>query len=224
MPQSLTYLVDDVSRRHGLLRAGGASSYLRCDDEALLGEVVATRAVAALGVRRLAPTVLVCQAPVTRLLEVLRGPASPRPRRTPRAPWSWRGRRAGGAAARGAAPGAGSPPVPRPAEHLAELVARLRESDRAAAGLPRAERVVGDRGARGPARRRPGSARPCAVAYVDAQGRAVARTVPPSRVEGGFVSAVDPRTETSLSLALHRVTSVAVLTEDARLSCGARGR
>ncbi|MBR7678422.1 helicase-associated domain-containing protein, partial [Streptomyces daliensis] len=36
VPQPLTYLVDDVARRHGRLRVGAASSYVRCDDDALL--------------------------------------------------------------------------------------------------------------------------------------------------------------------------------------------
>src|SRR5690606_32247094 len=33
VPQPLSYLIDDVARRHGQLRAGQASAYLRCDDE-----------------------------------------------------------------------------------------------------------------------------------------------------------------------------------------------
>ena len=33
VPQPLTYLVDDVARRHGRIRVGVASSYIRCDDD-----------------------------------------------------------------------------------------------------------------------------------------------------------------------------------------------
>ncbi len=40
VPQSLTYLVDDVSRRFGTLRAGHAESFLRSDDETALTELV----------------------------------------------------------------------------------------------------------------------------------------------------------------------------------------
>ena len=40
VPQGLTYLVDDVARRHGRLRGGSAASFLRSEDEALLAEVV----------------------------------------------------------------------------------------------------------------------------------------------------------------------------------------
>ena len=36
VPQPLTYLVDDVARRHGAIRVGVASAYVRCDDETTL--------------------------------------------------------------------------------------------------------------------------------------------------------------------------------------------
>ncbi|MEK8171402.1 helicase-associated domain-containing protein [Streptomyces sp. M19] len=62
VPQPLTYLIDDVARKHGRLRVGAASSYLRCDDDALLAEILADRRAAALRLRRLAPTVLAAQA------------------------------------------------------------------------------------------------------------------------------------------------------------------
>jgi hypothetical protein len=31
VPQALRYMIEDAARRHGLLRAGAAASYLRCD-------------------------------------------------------------------------------------------------------------------------------------------------------------------------------------------------
>src|SRR3954452_18983332 len=70
--QALTYLIDDVARRHGRLRVGSSASYLRCDDEALLTEVLAAKRTAPLRLRRLAPTVLTSDAPVGQVLEVLR--------------------------------------------------------------------------------------------------------------------------------------------------------
>jgi hypothetical protein len=72
VPQSLTYLVDDVARRHGRMRAGMASTYVRCDDEALLSEVVASRRTASLRLRRLAPTVVVSPVELEEVLAVLR--------------------------------------------------------------------------------------------------------------------------------------------------------
>ncbi|HEU5267886.1 MAG TPA: helicase-associated domain-containing protein [Jatrophihabitans sp.] len=72
IPQALSYLIEDAARRHGVLRAGAASAYLRCDDQALLARVLADRAVAPLGLRKIAPSIVVSQAPVSRVLEVLR--------------------------------------------------------------------------------------------------------------------------------------------------------
>ncbi|GAA3096709.1 hypothetical protein GCM10020254_47490 [Streptomyces goshikiensis] len=72
VPQPLTYLIDDVSRRHGHLRVGAASSYVRCDDDGMLNEILADKRSAGLGLRRLAPTVLAAQAEPTTLLDGLR--------------------------------------------------------------------------------------------------------------------------------------------------------
>ncbi|MEV6128207.1 helicase C-terminal domain-containing protein [Streptomyces violaceusniger] len=72
VPQPLTYLVNDVARKHGRLRIGTASAYLRCDDDALLAEILADRRSAGLRLRRLAPTVLAAQAPPDTLLAGLR--------------------------------------------------------------------------------------------------------------------------------------------------------
>ena len=44
VPQPLTYLVDDLARRHGRIRVGTAGAYVRCDDTAVLDELVALRA------------------------------------------------------------------------------------------------------------------------------------------------------------------------------------
>ncbi|MBA0053142.1 DNA-binding protein [Streptomyces sp. AJS327] len=72
VPQPLSYLIDDVARRHGHLRVGAASSYLRCDDDALLAEILADRRAATLGLRLLAPTVLASHTPPDQLLTKLR--------------------------------------------------------------------------------------------------------------------------------------------------------
>ncbi len=41
VPQGLTYLIDDVARRHGQLRIGMAASFVRCEDPALLAQAAA---------------------------------------------------------------------------------------------------------------------------------------------------------------------------------------
>ncbi|HEX6356119.1 helicase-associated domain-containing protein [Actinophytocola sp.] len=73
VPQGLTYLIDDVARRHGRLRGGAAAAFLRCDDPVLLTEVAAHPAAARLELRKIAPTVLVSPVPLADVLEELRG-------------------------------------------------------------------------------------------------------------------------------------------------------
>ncbi|MDX3645992.1 helicase-associated domain-containing protein, partial [Streptomyces sp. MB09-02B] len=72
VPQPLAYLIDDVARRHGHLRIGAASAYVRCDDDAMLSEILADKRSQGLGLRRLAPTVLAAQADPAALLDGLR--------------------------------------------------------------------------------------------------------------------------------------------------------
>lgn len=72
VPQPLAYLIDDVARKHGHLRVGAASAYVRCDDEAVLDEILADKRSQGLRLRRLAPTVLAAQADPAALLDGLR--------------------------------------------------------------------------------------------------------------------------------------------------------
>ncbi len=72
LPQPLTYLVEDVDRRYGQARIGRAGCYVRFDDPALAAEVVRGRQTSKLGLRQIAPTVLVCDQPNTTVLGVLR--------------------------------------------------------------------------------------------------------------------------------------------------------
>ncbi|UZN04108.1 helicase-associated domain-containing protein [Cellulomonas sp. S1-8] len=72
VPQALEYLVRDVARRHGRVRAGAASSYVRADDPTLLAGLADDPRLAVLGLRLLAPTVLVADASPAELLAALR--------------------------------------------------------------------------------------------------------------------------------------------------------
>jgi hypothetical protein len=72
VPQGLTYLVDDVARRHGRLRGGAAAAFLRSDDEVLISEVLAHPDALAWDLRRIAPTVLVSGLPLAELMAALR--------------------------------------------------------------------------------------------------------------------------------------------------------
>jgi hypothetical protein len=72
VPQALGYLVGDLGRRFGTVRVGSASCYLRCEDPALLSEIAASRRTARLGMRQLAPTVLVSSRDAATTLDTLR--------------------------------------------------------------------------------------------------------------------------------------------------------
>lgn len=72
VPQPLRYLVNDAARRHGKLRVAAAASVVTSDDPALLAEVRAARKTAKLGLRELAPTVLVSPLPIDAVLLTLR--------------------------------------------------------------------------------------------------------------------------------------------------------
>jgi len=60
VPQPLEYLINDVSKRHGRLRVGIAQSYIRCEDEGLLTQILHDKKLESLRFRKLAPQVLVC--------------------------------------------------------------------------------------------------------------------------------------------------------------------
>ncbi|WP_052863640.1 helicase C-terminal domain-containing protein [Streptomyces niger] len=226
VPQPLAYLIDDVARRHGQLRVGAASAYVRCDDDALLNEILADRRADGLRLRRLAPTVLAAQAAPDALLEGLRAmgyaPAAESAEgdvviaradayRTPprTAP----------------APVPDGPPPPDDTL-LAAAVRAIRAGDLAAT----AERKPGTPAAAPAPGRLPRttSAETLAtvqaaaltnsalwIGYVNADGAASQRVIAPVRVEGGFVTAYDHTADEVRTYALHRITGVAELADDA---------
>ena len=60
VPQPLEYLINDVAKRHGRLRVGMARTYIRCEDEGLLTQILHDKKLESLRFRKLAPQVLVC--------------------------------------------------------------------------------------------------------------------------------------------------------------------
>ncbi|WP_328302022.1 helicase-associated domain-containing protein [Actinomycetospora sp. NBC_00405] len=228
VPQGLTYLVDDVARRHGRLRGGAAASFLRSEDEALIAEVMVHPEAERLELRRIAPTVLISTQPLVDVLEALRaaglspvaeddvgGVLDLRPK----------GRRT---AARRPERAVGTTPTLSD-DQITALVAQLRAGDRAAS-------AARGRGATGnPTRSATTSAtvavlaeaarsgRSVWIGYVDAHGTASQRVVRPLRVGGGVLEGVEDTDDgetngdviggSPLSFALHRITSVSVLAD-----------
>ncbi|WP_405550978.1 helicase-associated domain-containing protein (plasmid) [Streptomyces globisporus] len=72
LPQPLAYTVKDAARTHGRLRVVRSACCIRSDDEHLLTEVAATRSLTRLGLRKIAPTVLISTAPPNDTLTALR--------------------------------------------------------------------------------------------------------------------------------------------------------
>ncbi len=213
VPQSLSYLVDDVARRHGRLRGGTAAAFLRCDDAVLLAELLAHPVAARCGLRRIAPTVLISPLALGPLLDEVRGAGF-----TPVAEGAdgqvvelravdRRARVRPMATLRGAVP-----PAPS-AEQFATLVQGIRAGD-AAASTPRGPAVVTGGVSTGDTLELlQGAAHTGSnvwIGYVDSHGVASRRIVRPVSVGGGVLEGFDRSRGELRRFPLHRITSAAV--------------
>jgi hypothetical protein len=217
VPQPLEYLVHDVARRHGRVRVGAASSYIRSDDESTLRELLSDRRAASLRLRQLAPTVLAAQADPTTVLAVLRevglAPAAesadgdvlvrrPDAHRTP---------------VRQPPRPVGVQPAPPADALLAAVVRALRLGQRSADEEP--PRVGPRLAPTDPSvtlatlREAVAGRQRVWIGYVDGSGRVDRRVVEPLTVDGGRVTAFDHTTDEVRDFSVHRVTGVA-LAED----------
>ncbi len=204
VPQGLTYLIDDVARRHGQLRVGMASSFVRCEDPALLAQAVAAPALDALEVRVLAPTVAVSS-----------GADRRRARRAARRWLRARGRGLVGhdrRHPRPRRPGAAAHPAPRlPATVRARTRRRWARSSRCCARWPPRRSAAGRLDPAEAMAQLQNAAHQQAsvvIGYVDPAGVATQRVVAPINVRGGQLTAYDPASGRVREFAIHRVTSV----------------
>lgn len=194
VPSAMTFLINDVARHHGTLRAGTALSYLRCADEALL----ASAASALPGLRVLAPTAAVADIPLPELLRLLHEkgfqPAAeddqgatlnlaPEPQLV--------------------APTPSTMPRTRAVDdaHVDAVLAALRAP---LSSEPESGDFLPTLHAAARARRH------VAIGYVDKNGRGQQRTVLPLSVTAGQVDALDEGTDTVVRVALPRITKVAL--------------
>lgn len=215
VPQPLTYLIDDVARRHGAVRVGAALAYLRCDAPETLVALLDDRRLKVLGLNRIAPTVVVCQAPVSEAITALR--------------------------AAGYAPAAesadGGIVIRRPQDHRTRTPAvkgaasRRSESTLVSAAvrtLRAGDQAQGPRAAAitGPAssvtvprlqasaivtslRRSIAETRPVWLGYADTDGTVADQMVDPIRLSAGVLTAFDHRTSTVRTFAVSRITGIA---------------
>lgn len=214
VPQALRYLVDDVARRHGVLRAGTASAYLRCDDRALLSRVLADRAVAPLELRRIAPTVVVASAPVSRLLDVLREAGYAPAAEAPDGALVRLGADAPRAPSRPTSRLVRNRPAADPSAAAGELIRRLRAADKRAEVTRRAVPPmpgVTSAATLGLLRDAIRGGRRIWLGYVDAHGTSSQRTIEPISMAGGTLRGHDVDTGRLEAFALHHITGVGVL-------------
>ena len=72
MPQPLDYLITDVAKRHGRLRVGAAHTYIRCEDEGLIQQILHDKKCEHLRLRKIASQVLVTELELTEVIGELR--------------------------------------------------------------------------------------------------------------------------------------------------------
>ncbi|WSB99453.1 helicase C-terminal domain-containing protein [Streptomyces scopuliridis] len=237
VPQPLAYLIDDVARKHGHLRVGAASAYVRCDDEAVLDEILADKRSQGLRLRRLAPTVLAAHADAVTLLDGLRVMGF-----APAAESAEGDVMITRAHAHRTPPRTAPAPVPDgPATPdttlLSAAVKAIRAGDLAAtvvhkpvpepSGSGSAALASAAAASRNGALPRTTSAETLAtvqaaamtgsavwIGYVNADGAASQRVIAPVRVEGGYVTGYDHTADEVRTYPLHRITGVAELADD----------
>jgi hypothetical protein len=208
VPQPLTYLVDDTARTFGSVRVGHAEAFLRADDEAALVELLHHPKAASLGLRRLAPTVLVSTTPIDVLLPRLRdlgvAPVVESPDGTvhvarsdvlrARTPKEHRGR---------------AQRAVRETAHASQVVSAIRAGDRAESTRPAA---TSDRltptGSMAALREAIETETTVVIGYVDNQGTSSDRVVDPMSLDGGSLIAHDHRSDDVRTFAVHRITTV----------------
>ncbi len=207
VPQPLTYLVDDTVRTFGAVRVGHAEAFLRADDEAALTELLHHPKAGQLGLRRIAPTVLISTVSIDVLLPRLRD--------------------------LGAAPvlesADGSVQVSRPdvlrarpprerrpavrsvreSARVASVVTAIRSGDRAASSRPAsAAAPLTPSGALAALREAMERETTVLIGYVDNHGVSSERVIDPIAIEGGSLTAHDHRADDVRAFAVHRITTV----------------
>jgi Helicase conserved C-terminal domain len=200
VPQALLYLVGDVARRHGSIRVGPAGCYVRVADEAQAAALLAHPAASDLGLRSVAPGVLVAAVDEHELVPLLRelghNPAvennagdvivTPPSRRAPRP---------------SVAPGKAVPSAAEAAAALLQRERRHRVNGQPA--IPAATEGTVEQ-----LRSATRAGMPVRVVYVNADGSHAERHLAPLDLTAGAVRAVDRDNAQIVTIPLARIASV----------------
>lgn len=201
VPQALEYLIGDAARIHGRLRVGRASAFVRAQDEAAAAAVVADPSLASLGLRAIAPTVLICRVGADELATLLR--RSGHPVLIEGAD--------GTLSAPGDTPIRAGAPLPQPAtsrsvtdnpDALAALIARLRSREAATGDGSEPAHLL--------QKLQAASAhdREITLTVAAADGATQRHRVRALGIAGGRARVVDLRSETEITVAVHRIIDV----------------
>ncbi|MFJ6077294.1 helicase-associated domain-containing protein [Pseudarthrobacter sp. NPDC092419] len=210
VPQPLQYLVEDTAARHGRLRVGQAASFIQSEDEAALEELLAGPKAAALGLVRIAPTVLLSMAAPRDTAHALRslglspavdGMEDPtlRLRKAP-------------AHQHGARPVYTAPGMAPPAEDVDAQLAVLRQAGSVVVGPSWNGMRAGGEAATQlgleTLQRAIRLKQRISMNVVDSLGNASLEIVVPLSLSGGRVRVFDPAKETERVLSVHRIIDV----------------
>ncbi|WP_405069151.1 helicase C-terminal domain-containing protein [Kribbella sp. NBC_01510] len=211
VPQPLTYLIDDVARRHGVLRIGTASTYLRCDDETVLTQLVNSN-LPGIRFRRLAPTVVVSPSPPDMVLSRLREAGLAPLAET----FDGVVHVTGGTARRGEAPRRRTSrdfvdnPVDLTDDQVKAVIEKVRAGDRIAAERPADDGLLDPTAPAETIAVLTNAAESHTrtwISYVDHNGTASERIVEPVRVADGWLTAYEDATDQPRTYALHRIST-----------------
>jgi Helicase conserved C-terminal domain len=199
VPQPLRYLVGDVARRHGSIRVGPAGSYVRMADQAQAAALLAHPAAADLGLRAVAPEVLVAAVDEDELVPLLRelghNPAVEN----------------GVGEVVVTQPSGRTTPLPEPDKPVASAAAvaadlLARERRHPIGGQPAS--AAPTEGTVAQLRSATGAAVAVRVVYVSADGSRAERELAPLELTAGAVRAVDRASAKIVTIPLARIASV----------------
>ncbi|MDI1289272.1 MAG: helicase-associated domain-containing protein, partial [bacterium] len=222
VPQPLSYLIDDVARKHGAVRIGNALGYMRSDNAETLTTLLGDRRLRTLGLSRIAETVLISQAPAAEVIQALRAAGYAPAAESPDGQVLIR--RADDRRTRAPRPSPVTSIRPPEDALITAAVRSLRAGDHARVDR-RLATTAGPAGsldltrltaAAIVSRLRASIAdnRPLWIGYADTDGAVTQQIVDPIRVAAGVLTAFDHRTEQVRSFAVSRVTGVADLASD----------